>query len=141
MPGQIAGGGLKEKLRLHIFEYVTAAVFCLVGINYLTDTSGAGTRSSIGEAMHPFDVTWSLFYIAAAPFIIFGLTKEKQNLRIAGLNLLGVGLTMQFIAAITTTPLEPRDFAFLLYAVACFLRAYLAIQNVKPGVRRHASNR
>lgn len=136
-PGEIAQGGLRSKLRNHIFEFASALAWMLVGINYLFDAEAA-TRSPIGDALHPFDYMWSSMYVAACPLIFIGIIKGTQRFRVAGLTLLGTGLFMHFIAAVSATPLEPRDLIYACYSGACLLRALLAAETVVPVVSKRA---
>jgi hypothetical protein len=131
MPGQIAEGGIFSKLWVHSFELASAVACALIGINYLVD-SQAGVRSSIGQNLHPFDRVWTTMYVVAMPMIIYGVFSKSQNFRVAGLLMLGTGLFMNFIAALAYKPFEPRDFVFLCYSVACFLRGLVAADTVKP---------
>lgn len=130
-PGSIAQGNFYAKVRLHIFEFATAIVFFLLGLNYLMDDQ-AGKRSPIGATLHPFDYAWYGSYVVATPLIICGVLAGSQRVRVAGLTLLGTAQVMNFIAAITSDPLEARDFVYLIFSIACFLRAFLAAETVNP---------
>lgn len=130
-PGSIATGNLKQRLRVHVFEIATALAWLLVGTNYLLDIN-ATIRSPIGATMHPFDYGWSTMYVIGAPLVIAGIAWSSQRVRVAGLTLLGTALFMHFIAAVTQTPLEARDFIYLCYSLACLIRAFLAAEDVHP---------
>ena len=137
-PGQIEYGSFVRKLGLHSFELAAVWAFALSGFNYLVD-GNAGIRSSIGEQVAPFDIIWSIFYVVSALAVSFGISRETQRFRVAGLSVLACGAFMQFVAAVSITPIESRDFIYLIYVLAAGCRAHKAALTVIPRGRGHDS--
>lgn len=136
-PGQIARGGIVEKLWAHVFEIATSIVWLLSGVTYLYDPATAD-RSPVGAILHPYDYFWSGCYVIGGPLVLYGLFRSSQRVRVAGLVLLATGLTMHFVAALSQPPFEIRDFVYLTFALACIIRAVLAADTVTPVVSKRA---
>lgn len=113
----------------HVFEVATAVVFALVGAAWIANPTVTGLRSPVGAdavgTVYPW--VWSVGYIVALPLVLYGVM-HSNRWRIAGLWLLGMALTMQFVAALTGPRLEPRTFSYLVFALACLLRALLLVK-------------
>lgn len=130
-PGQIAYGTCRRKFKQHAFELAVLINAAFAGLDYLID-SRSGERSSIGEQVAPFDSIWSIFYVLAAVMVVTGICRETQRFRVAGLSMFMCGALMQFVAAVSITPLELRDTTYLVFAAAAFFRANEAARTVIP---------
>lgn len=130
-PGQIEYGNAVRKLSQHSFELAALWAFALSGLNYLFDQE-AGDRSEIGEQLPPFDIIWSGFYIFGAIMVTYGIFRESQRFRVAGLSLFTFGSLMHFVAAVSISPTEPRDFIYLVFSAAAGCRAHKAARTVIP---------
>lgn len=127
--------GTAEALRIykltphHVFEVATAIVFALSAIAWLSEPARTGARSPIGASVADtiYPDVWSVGYLLALPLIAVGVTRSNR-LRVAGLWLLGMALTMQFIAALSAPRIEPRTFSYAVFALACLLRALLLVK-------------
>lgn len=126
---------LQERFIAHLFEGAVAIGWAIIGIAYLTNAH-LEDHSPIGREVQPFDLVWSILYLVACPMILYGLWWGSRHWRwrVAGLILLTTGLIMQGIAA-ATFELEPRVAVYAVYAAACFLRAALLTQIIRPARR------
>lgn len=94
------------------------------GISYFT-VDEHGVRSIIGQNVGPWDMIWSLMFIACTPVVMYAIFKPNVHLRVLGLMVLGIALTMAFAAGAAINPDDPRNLANLLPGLGCFLKVYM----------------
>lgn len=111
----------------HLFELATAIVFALVGLAWLSEPAKTALRSPVGHNVGFYADAWSVLYLVALPLVAWGVFRSNA-IRIAGLMLLGTGLVMNCIAALSFEQIGPRSFGYGVFAIACFLRAWLLVK-------------
>lgn len=112
----------RATLYSHLFELAVALAFAILGVAYLIDPQAA-VLSPVGRYVGHWQYAWSLFYIIACAMIWNGIFMKSCAERVAGLILLGTGLAMHGIAAVTSH-LEIRDAVYFLYSAVAFTRVY-----------------
>lgn len=122
------------RVRRHLFESCTAAVWTVVGIAYLIDSTTA-ERSPIGQVVSPLDQAWSLMYVFGGPMVLFALLDNPPGAnvrwRVAGLILLASGLAMQGFAAIAVQSPDVRAANYWIFCVACAARVVLVLRDAR----------
>jgi threonine/homoserine/homoserine lactone efflux protein len=108
----------------NLFEPATAFVWFITALSWLVDPETTAAHSPVaGGSYIVFHYYWASLYVIAAPMIWMGVARKKPAYRMAGLILLGTGLVMNGVAALSGT-LEPRDLNYFVFAAACFFRVY-----------------
>jgi hypothetical protein len=121
-----------HRWRDNLFEAATSLGWACVGLAYLTAPGAAG-RSPVGHSVHPWDVIWSVLYVVGGPMVYWALGDPRRvPWRVAGLTLLATGLVMQAIAVAVLAP-DTRVGLYLIYAIACALRAVLCSRVISAG--------
>lgn len=110
----------------NVLELAIALGWALVGSAYFI-YGDAESRAVFSTSADPFDYIWAAFYLSAFPLIWAGVFCGKPHWRVAGLLLLGTGLLLEALVALTY-PIEPRSFVYAVYAVAVFLRAAVIVR-------------
>lgn len=125
MGGLIPQPTSSDRFRDHAFELAVMVAFLFVGLALLL-VPGAAERSPVGRTLEGWQPVWATLYVIGCPTTIVGLFRGSARLRVAGLALAGGGMVMQGVAAVTFAPRDPRTFSYLVFAVACILRAHAA---------------
>lgn len=118
-----------RNLPYHVFELATAIVFGLVAVAWIVDPVQTGRRSPVGGevvgTIYPW--VWSIGYLIALPLVAYGIARSNA-VRVAGLWVLGMALTMQFVAALTSPVIGPRTFSYAVFAIAALVRSLLLVK-------------
>jgi hypothetical protein len=119
--------GRRGRLRTYLFEVATGLAFPILGIAYLISPAEDAAHSVIGHGVYPLDYMWCAGFIVGGLSMIAGVIAPQVRLRAFGFIMLGTALTMQFLAAVFIRPDLQEGFD-LIYALACYARAYLVIK-------------
>lgn len=125
----------RDRLRDHAFELAVMAAFLLVGLALLTDPAQAATRSPIGREVAGWTMAWALMYVIGCPTNIAGVVRRSPRMRVAGLALASGGMLMQFVAAVTYSPTDLRVWCYVLFGMACMLRAHVVAMTCRRTCR------
>ena len=117
--------GRRGPLASYMFELATAFGWLLAGVTSLLDPTTL-IHSTVGHNVVPFAAIWSGLYIGGGVGVIAGVLRPLPALRVAGLLLLGTGLIMQTVAAISFQ-FTPRAIGPAVYASAAFARAWVLV--------------
>jgi hypothetical protein len=116
--------GTRGRIRAYAFELATAVVWAVSGISYLISPQITALQSPVGHTIRGYETGWSILYIVGAILVVYGALRPAMPVRAAGLLLLGTGLTMQLLGAVSVQ-VQLRDLNYLIFALACFARAAL----------------
>lgn len=119
--------GRRGRIRAYIFELATGIAYLLSGLAFLISPRAVASHSLIGRQVYPFDTIWSVLEVLGGVLLLAGVLKPVPRLRVAGLLLLGTALMMWVTAGFLTAP-QLRVAFNLVYALACFTRAWLIVR-------------
>ena len=117
----------------HLFEVAAAFAWLLTGVTNLINP-GDLVHSAVGHNVVPFAAIWSALYVVGGIGVIIGVLRPLPALRVAALLLLGTGLVMQTVAAISFS-FTPRSVVPAVYAVAALTRVWVLARSAN-----HASS-
>lgn len=106
----------------HLFELAVALTWVVVGTSYLLSPAMTLATSPVDPAVgNVWPAIWGMMEVLGGFVTLMGLGKQDPGLRATGLCVLGAGLGMHFIGAVSMG-LDLRDFVYLIMGAACLLR-------------------
>ena len=125
---------MRNPFKVDTFEAAVMAVYLLVGVALLVHPELA-VRSPVGRNLHWWTPIWSTLYVIGCPTTALALAAGISRIRVAGLSLVGAGLLMQAVAALTYSALDPRAYTYLVFGVCCVYRAHVVATRLRVRAR------
>lgn len=126
-PKYLTNGGFRRRayLAANAFELLIAllAIFSALAFFIYPDT---GTRTAVGQVLHPWDWAWSAGYGVAGVFISYGLIRPWPRVELAGLWLLGAAIAINAVAVVSLAG-SRAIFPLMTYVAlvaACYVRGH-----------------
>lgn len=120
-----AGFQRRAYLVANAWELVIAVAAIVAAVAFFLYPD-SGTRTAVGQVLHPYDIAWNLAYGTSGFFVVFGLVRPSPRVELAGLWLLGAAVTINAVAVVALAG-GRAVFPLLTYIaiiIACFVRGH-----------------
>jgi hypothetical protein len=112
----------------HVFELWLGIAAILSSVTFFVSPESR-ERSSVGMALSPYDLLWTVGYGSGGLLIVYGLFRTRPRFEAAGLSLIAAASALQAIAVLVVRGLPGTAAAAVLLAVAvaCAIRVVTVV--------------